>query len=129
MAGIFPKSSDGRYSPGDYLAATQAFTDRENRTREAFNTLTSEPPTQTSLLVQQLAKLFPELTEDEIRNFKLELDTDVPFDPRQHGHLQTRQPYLAEVILTQQAEKDPLVAFGDWVSRLLVTKKVQIYSP
>ncbi|WP_256679377.1 hypothetical protein [Pseudomonas sp. DTU12.1] len=123
MAGIFPKSSDGRYSPGDYLAATQAFTDRENRTREAFNTLTSEPPTQTSLLVQQLAKLFPELTEDEIRNFKLELDTDVPFDPRQHGHLQTRQPYLAEVILTQQAEKDPLVAFGDWVSRLFGDEK------
>ncbi|WP_235205556.1 hypothetical protein [Pseudomonas fluorescens] len=123
MAGIFPKTSDGRYSPGDYLAATQAFTDRENSTREAFKTLTSAPPTRTSLLVQQLATLFPELTEDEIRNFKLELDTDVPFNPRRHGHLETRQPYLTEVLLTEQAEKDPLVAAGDWVSNLFGGEK------
>ena len=116
MAGIFPATSDGQYSPGDYRAAAQAFTERENQTRDAFATLTREPPTQASLLVKQLATLFPEMTEQEIRTFKLELDTDVKYEPRQHAHLETRHPLLTDVILTNQVEGDPLLAADRWLN-------------
>ena len=130
MAGLFPKTSDGRYSPGDYQAASVAFADRENRTQEAFQALTREPPTQTSLLVQQLAELFPELTEEEIRTFKLELDTEEPYDARQHGHLETRRPLLTDVILTEQTRADPLVALNQLVNALLSgVKKYKFVHP
>lgn len=123
MAGVFPMTSDGQYSPGDYQAAAQAFTERENATHEAFATLTREPPTQLSVLLKQLTVLFPELTEDELRNVRLELDTDKPFNPRQHAHLETRQPLLTDVILTEQAEGDPLLAADKWLNDLISGKK------
>ncbi|NWC92449.1 MULTISPECIES: hypothetical protein [unclassified Pseudomonas] len=43
MAGIFPKTRDGRYSPGDYEAASKAFAAREEATRQAFATLSQWP--------------------------------------------------------------------------------------
>lgn len=115
MSGLFPKTSDGRYSPGDYATAAQAFADRESSLRVAFQSMTSEPPNQTNVLVDQLALLFPELTKEQIGNFKLELDTPQPYVPRQHAHLETRQPLLTDVILAQQAKMDPLIALGDWL--------------
>ncbi len=116
MTGIFPMTHDGQYSPGDYQAAAQAFTSREKQIREAFSTLTKEPPTQRSLLIEQLVPLFPEMTADEIREFRLELDTDVPFDPRQHAHLESRRPLLTDVILTEQVRDDPLLAVDHWLN-------------
>ncbi|MPR04725.1 hypothetical protein F0169_23215 [Pseudomonas sp. MAFF 212408] len=71
MAGVLLATSDGTYSPGDYEVAAKAFTTRENQTREAFATLSSESPTQRTVLVQQLAKLYPEMTEEEIGNITL----------------------------------------------------------
>ncbi len=123
MNGVFPKTSDGRYSPGDYTAATQAFADREKAIYSAFQSMTREPPSQTNLLVDQLAILFPEMTKNEIRKFKLELVTDTPFNPRQHGHLETRQPLLTELLLTGQARLDPLFSFQKWLNELFSGEK------
>ncbi|MCP1462938.1 hypothetical protein [Pseudomonas sp. S3E17] len=116
MTGIFPMTHDNQYSPGDYQAATQAFTAREKQIREAFSTLTKEPPTQRSLLIERLLSLFPEMTADELRGFRLELDTDVPFEPRQHAHLESRRPLLTDVILTEQVRDDPLLAVDHWLN-------------
>ncbi|WLH70869.1 hypothetical protein [Pseudomonas sp. FP2309] len=104
MAGIYPATSDRTYSSTDYEAASKAFTEREKTTRDAFEALTREPPTQRSLLVKQLASLFPEMTEQEIRAARLDLVTDEPYDPRNHAHLETRQPLLVDFILAGQAE-------------------------
>ncbi|WLH92842.1 hypothetical protein PSH87_13105 [Pseudomonas sp. FP453] len=123
MAGIFPATADGHYSPGDYKAAAQAFTEREDQTRDAFNTLTSEPPTQTTVLIKELVRLFPEMTEEELRTFKLELDTDVKYDSRQHGHMETRQPLLTDVILTNQVDDDPLLLLDRLVNYLVSGEK------
>lgn len=123
MAGVFPATTDGQYSAGDYKAAAQAFTERENKTRDAFNTLTREPPTQTSILVKELARLFPEMTEEEIRSFKLELDTDVKYDARQHAHMETRQPLLTDVILTNQVDDDPILLLDRFVNYLVSGEK------
>ncbi|WP_421555946.1 hypothetical protein [Pseudomonas kitaguniensis] len=71
MSGVFPATSDGKYSLVDYQAAANAFTQRENQTREAFGTLSSESPTQRTVLVQQLAKLYPEMTAEAISNITL----------------------------------------------------------
>ncbi|NVZ21505.1 hypothetical protein [Pseudomonas costantinii] len=128
MNGVFPKTSDGRYSPGDYKAAAQAFADRESSVYNAFQSMTREPVNQTSLLVDQLAVLFPEMTKDEIRRFKLELDTNVPFNPRQHAHLETRQPLLTEVILAGQAKLDPLFTFQKWLNELVSGEKKYKFS-
>ncbi|MGH2423644.1 hypothetical protein EJ576_09215 [Pseudomonas sp. C 49-2] len=116
MSGVFPKRSDGLYSPGDYSAAAQAFADRESVTLAAFQSLTREPPTQMSLLIDQLVVLFPEMTREEIAAFKLELDTDKPFNPRNEAHLETRTPLLTELILTEQAKLDPFLAFQKWLN-------------
>lgn len=123
MTGVFPETSDGRYSPGDYRAAAQAFGNRENSVRTAFQSMTSEPPTQTRVLIDQLATLFPEMTKEEIANFRLQLDTDTPFNPRQHAHLETRTPLLTEVILAQQVVLDPLFSFGEWLNKLFSGEK------
>ncbi|ANF86146.1 hypothetical protein A7J50_2748 [Pseudomonas antarctica] len=123
MSGVFPKRSDGFYSAGDYSAAAQAFADRENSTHTAFQSLTSEPPSQTSLLINQLALLFPEMTQEEIANFKLELDTDTPYNPRNEGHLEPRQLRLTDVILTQQASLDPLTLLGDVLNKVFAQDK------
>ncbi|MFN3355658.1 MAG: hypothetical protein ACK418_06565 [Pseudomonas sp.] len=104
MAGIYPATSDRTYSSTDYEAASKAFTERENTTRDAFESLTREPPTQISVLIKQLASLFPEMTEQEIRAARLDLVTDEPYDPRNHAHLETRQPLLVDFILAGQAE-------------------------
>ncbi|MBX7276548.1 hypothetical protein K2E95_13355 [Pseudomonas sp. ERGC3:01] len=123
MSGVFPKRSDGFYSAGDYSAAAQAFADRENSTHTAFQSLTSEPPSQTSLLIDQLALLFPEMTQEEIANFKLELDTDTPYNPRNEGHLEPRQLRLTDVILTQQASLDPLTLLGEVLNKVFAQDK------
>lgn len=123
MSGVFPKRSDGFYSAGDYSAAAQAFADRENSTHTAFQSLTSEPPSQTSLLINQLALLFPEMTQEEIANFKLELDTDTPYNPRNEGHLEPRQLRLTDVILTQQASLDPLTLLGEVLNKVFAQDK------
>lgn len=106
MVGVYPATSDRTYSSTDYEAASNAFTERENTTRGAFEVLTGEPPTRASVLVKQLALLFPEMTEEEIRTAKLDLITDEPYDPRNHGHLETRQPLLVDFILAGQAEDE-----------------------
>nr|AIA61568.1 hypothetical protein [Pseudomonas fluorescens] len=123
MSGVFPKRSDGFYSAGDYSAAAQAFADRENSTHTAFQSLTSEPPSQTSLLINQLALLFPEMTQEEIANFKLELDTDTPYNSRNEGHLEPRQLRLTDVILTQQASLDPLTLLGEVLNKVFAQEK------
>ncbi|MGU3305543.1 hypothetical protein ACLBW8_04625 [Pseudomonas sp. M5A4_2d] len=123
MSGVFPKRSDGFYSAGDYSAAAQAFADRENSTHTAFQSLTSEPPSQTSLLIDQLALLFPEMTQEEIASFKLELDTDTPYNPRNEGHLEPRQLRLTDVILTQQASLDPLTLLGEVLNKVFAQDK------
>lgn len=69
-----------------------------------------------SLLIDQLVVLFPEMTREEIAAFKLELDTDKPFNPRNEAHLETRTPLLTELILTEQAELDPFLAFQKWLN-------------
>ncbi|OPA86770.1 hypothetical protein BFW87_24590 [Pseudomonas fluorescens] len=109
MTGIFPATSDGKYSPGDYEAASKAFTERENQTREAFATLLSESPTQTSLLVKQLALLFPEMTEEGIRNIKVERESDIDVVVLNNTHLirPAAPRLLTDVILMNQAVGDP----------------------
>lgn len=130
MAGVFPKRSDGRYSAANYQAAAAAYAERHESTREAFQSLTSEPPSQTSLLIDQLLVLFPEMTRDEIEQFKLQLDTDKPYDARNEGHLETRTPLLTELILTEQAKLDPFLEFQKWVNESIFgTKKYKFIHP
>lgn len=129
MAGIFPKTRDGRYSPGDYEAASKAFAAREEATRQAFATLTAEPPTRTSVLIKQLAVLFPELTEEEIRNFRLEEDLGKAYASANRGHMETRSPLLTEVLLAKQVELDPLFKFQKWLNELSGEKKYRFNHP
>lgn len=130
MAGVFPKTSDGAYSAGDYRAAAQAFADRQSSTVAAFQSLTSEPPSQTSLLIDQLVLLFPEMTRDEIAKIKLTLVTDKPYDARNEGHLETRTPLLTELILAGEPEEDPFFVAQQWVNtRLFGEKKYAFTHP
>lgn len=131
MAGVFPATSDGKYSLGDYEAASKAFTQRENQTREAFATLMSEPPTQASLLVEQLALLLPEIPEEHFRNLKLE-----GYPPTTlAGHAAERQSYnlgsklLVDVILMNQAEgKPPLGVKESWTNGAFIHPNVSLAS-
>lgn len=109
MAGIFPTPAQGQYTPEHYRMAAEAFTAQQALTDAAFSTLTAQPPTQTSLLIKQLALLFPELTEDEIRDFKLK---------RVYHSMQGSQPsvLLTEVLLTGQAQLGPLAAASNWMT-------------
>lgn len=109
MAGVFPEPVNGMYSAENYRLAAQAFAAQQALTEQAFNTLTAEPPTATSVLIKQLALLFPEMSEDEIRDFKLR---------RVYNTLQGSQPPvpLTEVLLERQAELGPLAALSNWMS-------------
>lgn len=123
MAGVFPKTSDGTYSAGDYRAAAQAFADRQSSTNAALQSLTGEPPSQTSLLIDQLVLLFPEMTREEIAMIKLTLVTDKPYDARNEGHLETRTPLLTEVILAGEPETDPFFVAQKWLNTQLFGEK------
>lgn len=121
MAGVFPKPSDGRYTPQNYQQASDAFTAQQALTDAAFSTLTSEPPTQTSVLIGQLTRLFPELTEQEIRDFKLK---------RVYHTMQGSQPpvLLTEVLLAGQAKLGVLAQLTNWMTENS-TGKVQYELP
>lgn len=121
MAGVFPKPSDGRYSPENYQQASAAFTAQQALTDAAFSTLTSEPPTQTSVLIGQLTRLFPELTEQEIRDFKLK---------RVYHTMQGSRPpvLLTEVLLAGQAKLGLLAQLTNWMTENS-TGKVQYELP
>ncbi|MFQ6589834.1 MULTISPECIES: hypothetical protein [Pseudomonas] len=110
MAGVFPKPLDGKYTAQNYQAAAQAFTEQQNSLRDAFQTLTAEPPSMTRLLVEQLTLLFPEMSEDEIRGFTLRRVAD----PRQHG--QPHEVLLTEFLLAEQDSPGALVAFNTWLN-------------
>lgn len=103
MTGVIPKRTDGHYSSEDYRAATQAFVDRETGVGKAFETLTRDTPNQTNLLIKQLALLFPEMTEEEIRDFRLQ-----PMDTAARGHTGVSGPLLTDVILYEQAPPELL---------------------
>jgi hypothetical protein len=96
MEGVIPKASDGKYSPQVSKVAADAYALQQTEIRQAFANLMEEPPTLTSLLIKELVRLFPEMTEDEIRNFKLRR----VYNPLQH-HLPQEVP-LTEVLLAQQ---------------------------
>lgn len=101
MSGVIPKRADGNYSAENYRAATQAFVEKEVAIGKAFETLTSEPPTQTNLLIEQLALLFPEMTKEEIRSFRLRPIGGVTTPPTGMSG-----PLLTDVILYKQAPAD-----------------------
>ncbi|WP_248732523.1 hypothetical protein [Pseudomonas sp. MWU13-2517] len=110
MAGVFPAPQEGKYTPHHYQAAAQAFSQQQNTARDAFTTLTAEPPSMTRLLVEQLALLFPEMTDDEIRGFSLRRVAD----PRQHG--QPQKVVLTEFLLAEQDSPGALVALNTWLN-------------
>ncbi|WP_294737567.1 hypothetical protein [uncultured Pseudomonas sp.] len=115
MSGLYPATRDRQYSEENYQAASQAFIQRETQTREALDTLMREPPTQTSLLVKQLALLFPEMTEEEIRNIKLAGHPDLgnAAGPHIAGPYEHTPKLLTDVILLNQAERLPLLGRED----------------
>lgn len=96
MEGVIPRASDGKYSPQVCKLAADAYSQQQTEIRHAFANLMEDPPTLTSLLIKELVQLFPEMTEDEIRNFKLRR----VYNPLQH-HLPQEVP-LTEVLLAQQ---------------------------
>lgn len=96
MEGVIPKASDGKYPPQVCKLATDAYAQQQTEIRQGFAKLMEEPPTLTSLLIKELVLLFPEMTEDEIRNFKLQRVSHYS----QH-HLPREVP-LTEVLLAQQ---------------------------
>ncbi|WP_256585938.1 hypothetical protein [Pseudomonas sp. ICMP 460] len=127
MAGIFPATSDGKYSAGDYAAAAKAFTTRENQTSEAFGTLSSESPTQRSVLLQQLAKLFPEMSEQDISQITLKKYPDFSANaansrslvdyPNSTPFIYRRPTSLVDIVLKNLVEGNP--PFGEdesWVT-------------
>lgn len=129
MSGIFPASSDGKYSPGDYEAAATAFTTRENQTREAFDALMSEPPTQASLLVEQLAILFPEMTKEEIRNITLDgyPPTSIAAAAFEKRSYNLKSKMLIDVILMNQSENKPALGTLDkWTDGAFIHPKVSL---
>lgn len=119
MNGIFPATSDGRYSTGDYEAASKAFSEREYQTREAFNVLMSEPPTESSVLVRQLLLLFPEMTEEEIRNLKVPDYPDTGFSAGafRSGKTDRNEKFLIDVILMNYKDNKPLLGVKDYWTR------------
>ncbi|NWC88684.1 hypothetical protein HX793_09385 [Pseudomonas reactans] len=101
LSGVIPKRDDGAYSAQNYSTATQAFAEREASIGNAFNSLIVEPPNQTSLLIEQLAVLFPEMTKEEIRTFRLQ--------QHQVGSVSDGPgPLLTDVILHQQTPEPVL---------------------
>lgn len=101
MTGVIPKLVDGLPSAESYRIAAQAFVERETAIGNAFTSLTGEPPNQTSLLIEQLALLFPEMTREELRHFRLQ-PTGVGVLPLAPGLLKEPDPLLTDVILQQQ---------------------------
>jgi hypothetical protein len=128
MNGVLPKAADGHYAPGDYEVAAQAFADRTERLHTAFQTFTREPPTQTSLLIEQLAQLFPEMTKDDIADFKLELDTRSSLNPIQLEYQERLAPRLTDVILAQQATLDPMLALRGVLNTYLSGEKTYLFN-
>ena len=129
MAGVFPATSDGKYSAGDYEAAAKAFTERENQTREAFGILMNDPPTETSILIQQLALLFPEMTKDEISNLTLDGIPNLEFSA---GAIRAERKNrankrLTDVILMNQANDKPLLGKQDsWTDNAFIHRDVSM---
>ncbi|MGY1917692.1 hypothetical protein ACW9IF_02120 [Pseudomonas tolaasii] len=121
MAGVLPASLDGNYSADNYETAAKAFTERENQTQKAFATLVSGSPTQADLLVKELVRLLPEMTEDEIRNIKLQKEDYVDGGAlgNQYETYLGRPETLTDAILMNQAESDSQPGLSeDWVRAL-----------
>ena len=121
MAGVLPATLDGKYSADNYAAAAKAFTERENQTQKAFATLVNGSPTQTDLLVKELVRLLPEMTEDEIRNIKLQKEdyVDGGVLGNQYETFLGRPETLADAILMHQAESDSQHGLSEnWVRAL-----------
>lgn len=112
MEGVMTEPADGRFTPQHYAAAAEAFTHQQDAARTALTALTTEPPTLTSVLLKQLALLFPEMTEDELSAFKL---TRV-YDSRQN-HLPQTTP-LTQVLLAQQEGLKGLAAANDFFKKV-----------
>ncbi len=130
MAGIYPATPDRHYSLENYAAAATAFTEREQQINQAFGVLASESPTQTSLLITHLAQLFPEMSEDEIRNLKL-LDYPDQHQSRNVGvHQGPRKnspKLLTDVILMNQfAGQPPLGRNAGWTKGAFIHPKVSL---
>lgn len=112
MEGIVPRALDGKYSTQASKTAADAFCAEQAEIRQAFAKLMVEPPTLTSLLIKELALLFPEMTENEIRDFKLPR----VYQSSQH-HLPQQVP-LTELLLEQQNEPSLLVAVNNYMNDL-----------
>lgn len=129
MSGVFPAPADGKYAVENYMAAAKAFAERESQTQEAFATLVSESPTQTNLLVQQLVLLFPEMTEEEIRNIRLDerRDDDHDVGPVCSVERSKSKELLTDVILMNQREGEPPLGENNrWVEGAFIHPKVSV---
>lgn len=107
MEGAVPRALDGKYSIQASTAAVKAYSEKQAEISQAFAKLMAEPPTLTSLLVQQLALLFPEMTEEELRDFKVQR----VYKSSQH-HLPQSVP-LTELVLEQQDDSGLLVTLNN----------------
>ena len=129
MSGIFPAPADGKYSEENYTTAAKAFAERENQTQEAFARLASESPTQTSILIQQLMLLFPEMTEEEIRNIRLDGKPNFTHvaGPTSSGSWSNPKELLTDVILMNQKEGVPAMGTNDaWLKGAFIHPHVSV---
>lgn len=101
MTGVIPKGIAGTHSAAHYRVAAEAFLNRETAIRNAFDSLTSEPPNQTNLLIEQLAGLFPEMTREELRSCRVR-PAGVGLLPLASALSNEPDPLLTDVILQQQ---------------------------
>ncbi len=116
MEGVIPRALDGQYSTQASTTAVNEFSAQQAEIRQAFAKLTVEPPTLTNLLIKQLALLFPEMTENEIRDLKL---------PRVYRASQRHLPQsvpLTQVLLEQQDEPNLFVAINNFMNDLKMGK-------